>query len=123
MKAMEIGQKMVELCKAGKNMECVETFYDQNIESIEAVAPQEGERIAKGIEAVKGKNQWWQENHEIHSHKVEGPWPHGEEKFAVRFSYDITNKPSGQRMQLDEIAVFTVNEQEKISREEFFYTM
>ena len=74
----------------------------------------------EGIEGVRGKNQWWSENHEIHSVDVEGPWPHGEEKFAVHFKYDITNKPSGQRMQLNEIGVFTV-ENEKVVREEFFY--
>ncbi len=122
MSAFEIGKQLVAFCKEGKNLDSINTLYAENVESIEAAAPPEGERVARGIEAVRGKNQWWSENHEIHSANVEGPWPHGDEKFAVRFSYDITNKPSGQRMQMDEIGVFTV-ENEKVVREEFFYTM
>jgi hypothetical protein len=61
----------------------------------------------------------WRANHEVHSAKVEGPWPHGN-RFAVRFTYDVTNKPSGRRMQMDEIGLFTVDSG-KIVREEFFY--
>ena len=38
----------------------------------------------------------------------------------MRFTYDVTNKPSGRRMQMDETALFTV-ENDKIVREEFFY--
>jgi len=38
----------------------------------------------------------------------------------VRFAYDVTNKPSGRRYQMDEAGVFTV-ENGKITREEFFY--
>ena len=48
-----------------------------------------------------------------------GPYPNGD-RFAVRFAFDITNKPSGKRMQMDEVGLFTV-ENGKITREEFFY--
>lgn len=123
MSAKEIGQKMVALCKEGKNLESINTLYAENIVSVEAAAPpQGGERITEGLEGVRGKNQWRSENHEIHSAKVSGPYPHGEDKFAVRFEYDITNKPSGMRMQMDEVGVFTVKDG-KVIREEFFYDM
>ena len=68
------------------------------------------------------KTQWWSDNHEIHSAAVTGPYPHGEDRFAVRFEYDITNKLSGQRMQMDEVGLFTVDAG-KIVKEEFFYDM
>lgn len=122
MSAKEIGQKLVAFCKEGKNLESINTLYSENIESIEASAGPDGNRIAQGIEAVRGKNQWWSENHDIHSANVAGPYPHGEDRFAVRFEYDITNKPSGQRMQMDEVGLFTV-EGGKIVKEEFFYDM
>ena len=122
MSVKEIGNKLVAFCKEGKNLDAINELYGDNIESVEAVAPPEGERVAKGIDAIRGKNQWWGENHEIHSASVEGPWPHGNEKFAVHFSYDVTNKPSGNRMKLDEIAVYTVDGG-KIVKEEFFYDM
>ena len=49
-----------------------------------------------------------------------GPFPN-EDRFAVRFTFDVTNKPSGQRMTMDEVGLFTVKNG-KIAREEFFYT-
>ena len=103
-------------------MEAIERLYAQNIVSVEAAAPagQGVEREMQGLEAVKAKGKWWEENHEIHNASVEGPWPHGANKFAVRFCYDVTNKPQNQRMKLDEIAVYSV-ESDKIVREEFFY--
>lgn len=122
MSALEIGKKMVALCRQGKNLESVDTLYGENVESIEAVAMPGMDRVAKGIEAVRGKNTWWVDNHEVHSHESEGPYPHGEGRFAVHFRYDVTNKPSGNRMQLDEIGLYTV-EDGKIVREEFFYEM
>ena len=122
MSSREIGKQLVQFCKEGKNLDSINTLYAENIESIEASAGPDGERVAKGIEAVRGKNQWWTENHEVHSSSVEGPFPHGDDRFAVRFTYDITNKPSGQRMQLDEVGLFTI-ENGKIVREEFFYDM
>ena len=51
---------------------------------------------------------------------MSGPYPHGN-RFAVRFVFDITDKPSQKRMTMDEIGLFTV-ENDKITREEFFYT-
>ena len=48
-----------------------------------------------------------------------GPWPH-DNRFIVGFQIDVTNKPSGRRMYLDEVGLYTV-ENGKIVREEFFY--
>lgn len=122
MSVKEIANKLVAYCKEGKNLECVNDLYGENIESVEAAAMGDQGRSQKGIDAIRGKNQWWVDNHEVHSAKVEGPWPHGDEKFAVRFIYDVTNKPSGNRMKMDEIAVYTVDDG-KIVKEEFFYDM
>ena len=123
MSAKEIGQKLVAFCREGKNLESVNTLYAKDVESVEAAPPPSGgDRTTKGIEAVRGKNQWWAENHEIHEAHVEGPWPHGADRFVVRFAYDVTNKPSGRRMKMDEIGVFTVADG-KVVKEEYFYDM
>ena len=90
--------------------------------SVEATDPPEGEREAHGIDAVRGKNQWWVDNHEMHSASIKGPFPHGEDRFCVLFNFDITHKPSGRRMQMEEVGLFTVADG-KVSREEFFYSM
>ena len=86
------------------------------------VGPGSDSREAVGIEAVRGKNTWWEENHEVHSSKTEGPFPHGDDRFAAIFDMDVTMKASGQRMQMHEIGVFHVKDG-KIVREEFFYDM
>lgn len=121
MSVIEISNQLVAFCKEGKNLDSINTLYANDVVSVEAYAPQAGgDRVTEGIDGVRGKNQWWSDNHEIHSASVEGPWPHGDDRFAVRFTYDITNKPSGMRMQMDEIGVFTVADG-KVVREEFFY--
>lgn len=121
MTTSELGKKLVELCKQGKNEEAMKTLYASNIVSVEAGAPPGQSAESAGIEAVIAKSKWWADNHEVHSESVEGPWPHGD-RFIVRFTYDVTNKPSNTRMTLDEGALFTVQDG-KIVREEFFYSM
>jgi len=121
--ALEIGNQLVALCREGKNLEAINSLYADNVVSVEAAEPQQGgQRTMTGIDAVRGKSEWWQNNHEIHSATVTGPYPHGDDRFATRFTYDITNKPMNMRMQMDEIAVYTVAGG-KVVKEEFFYTM
>ena len=121
---LTVGKKLVELCLAGKNMEAVETLYSPAIVSIEVMGSPEMPARQEGLEAIKGKNEWWINNHEIHSASAEGPWPHGD-RFIVRFKYEVTAKAgpmAGQRMTLDEAALYTVTDG-KITQEEFFYNM
>ncbi len=120
-KTMDIAKKYVELCKAHKNHEVLETLFSPDVVSIEAGAPPGKSAESKGVKAVAEKGKEWMASHEIHSANVDGPWPNGD-KFIVRFSYDVTNKPSGKRFQMEEAALFTVAG-DKIVREEFFYNM
>ena len=121
MKAMEIGKKLTELCKQGKNTEALDTLYADDAVSVEAMAPPGGHQEAKGLAAIKAKGEWWLSNHDIHAASVSGPWPHGD-RFIVGFVYDVTHKPSAKRMKLDEVGLYTVRNG-KIVREEFFYDM
>lgn len=45
-----------------------------------------------------------------------------DDQFAVHFAYDVTAKPSGQRFNMAELALYTVKDG-KIVREQFFYHM
>ena len=121
MKTMEIARKLVELCGQGKHLEALDALFADDMVSVEAMAMQGMDREVRGREAVKAKGEWWVNNHEVHSANITGPWPHGD-RFVVGFQYDITNKPSGMRMQMDEVALYTVRDG-KIVREEFFYDM
>ena len=116
MSTMDVAKKLVELCRKGEH---ADTLYAPDAVSVEAVAMPGGEREAKGVAAIRAKGEWWVANHEIHSGNVTGPWPHGD-RFVVGFQYDITHKPSGKRMKMDEVGLYTVRDG-KIVREEFFY--
>lgn len=118
--AKEIGAKLVELCSEGKNMEAVETLYAKDAVSVEAMEGPGFPREVSGRDAILAKGKTWYEMHEVHSSETHGPYPHGDDRFAVRFVVDITNKQSGERMQFDEVGVFEI-QAGKISREEFFY--
>jgi len=121
MTAMEIGKELAALCRQGKNQEAIDRFYSPTVESTEPCAMPGMDRIQKGIQAIKGKNQWWVDNHQIHGGTVEGPYPHGD-RFILYFKYDVTPKQTGQRMTIDETGLYTV-ENGKIAKEEFFYSM
>ena len=122
--AHDVGKKLVELCKEGKFKEAMNSLYGDKIVSVEAGAPPGKSPRMEGIEAVRGKADWWEKNHEVHSVKVEGPWPHGE-RFIVRFTLDVTPRSgpmAGKRFQMDETGLYTVKDG-KVVEEEFFYHM
>jgi ketosteroid isomerase-like protein len=121
MTTLEVGKKLVALCREGKATEAMQTLYDPNIRSVEAVAMGGGPRETTGVAACLEKGKHWQAAHEIHSAKAEGPFPNGD-RFAVFFSYDITQKATGKRLVMEEVAVYTVKNG-KVVAEEFFYDM
>lgn len=110
----EIGKGLVALCRLGRFQEAVETYYGEGVVSVES----NGE-TAEGIEAVRGKGQWWADNFETHSVVVEGPFV-SRSGFAVRFELDATEKATGNRAKMTETAVYDVVDG-KIVREEFYY--
>ena len=116
----KIANAYVNLCKAGKFDECLTELYSKDAVSVEAWAPPGVELVASGLEAIRAKGKGWADVHEIHGFEVSAPYPCGQ-RFAVRFSFDVTNRPSQKRMAMDEIGLFTV-ENGKIVREEFFYS-
>lgn len=120
----EIGKRLVELCNAGKNEQAVNELYSPNCVSVEVHSMPNMPARMEGIDAIKKKNQWWFENHEIHSSGAKGPWPHGD-RFIVLFKIDVTAKNgpmAGKRMQAEEAGLYTVKDG-KIVKEEFFYDM
>ena len=122
--AFEVGQKLVALCKQGKNLEAIDTLYSPNIVSIEVHGDEKMPARMQGLDAIRSKNKWWLENHTVHSGEAHGPYPHGD-RFIVRFNYEVTPKTgpmAGKRMKIDEAALYAVKDG-KITQEEFFYHM
>ena len=123
MSAQKIGHKLVALCQAGKGMEAVETLYADDIVSIEAQDFEGMPARMEGIEAIKGKNQWWYDNHEVHSMTATGPFVgHAPDVFVVEFEIDVTAKTTGERHQMREVGLYTVKNG-KVAQEEFLYLM
>jgi len=121
---LEVGKKLVDLCRRNENVKAVESLYAPNIVSIEATATPVMEQRMEGIAKIKGKNEWWVKTHEVHSSEAIGPFPHGD-RFIVYFKYDVTAKEGpmkGKRMKLEEAGLYTVKDG-KIAKEEFFYAM
>ncbi len=117
---LEVGKQLVDLCNQGKNDDAVETLYHKDIVSVEAASPPSMPAEVRGLAALHERPKWWRDNHTIHSAKHEGPFPNGD-RFIVRFTYDVTSKPMGnKRFTLDEMGLYTV-EDGKIVREEYFY--
>ena len=120
MTTKEVADKLVKLCSEGK-FEDAMALYSPDIVSVEAGAPPGQSRETKGIDGVKAKGQWWVENHEVHSSKVEGPLVAGP-YFTVTFKMEITYKPEAKRFAMEEVALYKVQDG-KIVSEEFFYSM
>jgi len=116
-----VAKELVKLCREGKNMEAIDKLYSKDIVSVEPMGNEQMPAEMKGIEAIKGKNQWWAENNEVHKAEVEGPFV-GDNMFAVHGTYETTFKPTGRRGTMTEMALYTVKDG-KIVREQFFYHM
>jgi ketosteroid isomerase-like protein len=119
MTTQEIANDLVALCQQGKFAESGEKYWAADVLSVEAGAPPGGDPASRGIEAARAKGEWWATNHEVHGVEVEGPYCNGDQ-FVVHFKMDITPKASGQRMTMDEMAVYTLKDG-KIAEERFFY--
>jgi hypothetical protein len=119
MTTQEIGKRYVALCQEGKFDDCLLELYAKDAVSIEAAGSPGMDRIANGLDAIRAKGKDWGQKHLVHSAETTGPFPN-ENRFAVRFNFDVTDKQSGKRMKMDEVGLFTV-EGDKITREEFFY--
>jgi ketosteroid isomerase-like protein len=76
-------------------------------------------REMKGLKAVRQKGESWTENNIVNSCEVEGPFV-GDDKFAVYYNLDVTSKPTGRRVPMEEMALYTVKDG-KIVHEHFFY--
>src|ERR1041385_1435551 len=75
MDTLTVGKRLVELCRQNKNVDAVNELYDKNVVSLEAMEHPPLPARTEGIDAVRKKNQWWLDNHEIHSIDVKGPFP------------------------------------------------
>lgn len=112
----EVAARVTELLREGKQEDVEHDWLATGIESVEGL----GASLSwRGKKAVLAKYRAWEADHEVHETQVEGPWV-GATGFALKFRVDMTQKSTGQRRQMEEIAVYTVRNG-KITREEFHF--
>ena len=124
MGAMEIGQKLVEMVNQGREGEAefVAQCYADAIVSIEGSGSDEMPARMEGIEAIRGKHEWWYNNNDVHGTVAEGPYVgHREDQFVIKFVMDMTPN-DGERTQMTEVGLFTTKN-DKIIQEEYLYLM
>ncbi|MDX2304592.1 MAG: nuclear transport factor 2 family protein [Microscillaceae bacterium] len=117
MTVQEIAQELVDLCRQGKFMEAQEKLYSPNTRSIEPEGTPGND--VRGMDALKAKDKMFNSMFEVHSIDVSDPIVAGN-FFTLRMTLDTTMKESGQRVPMEEIAVYEVNDG-KIVLEQFFY--
>ncbi|MEO0815748.1 MAG: nuclear transport factor 2 family protein [Pseudomonadota bacterium] len=118
----ELAEMTVEYNNTGRSRELLDQIYADTVQSNEAGPMPDGSAGVTGIEALKGKWDWWESANEVHSSKAEGPYYHGDDRFSVIYEIDVTDKASGERVQMREVAVYTAADG-KIVKEEFYYNM
>src|SRR6266853_3088703 len=113
-----VASKFVELCRQGKNFDVMRSMYAPTIVSVEA----DGKQTAGQGPVIK-KSEDWVSDKTFNGETVAGPFFNGAnaDQFAVYFTLDITPKATGKRITREEVAVYTVNKDDKITREQFFY--
>ncbi len=119
MSTTDAAKDILALCKAGKFEECGRKYWAEDVVSIEPGAPPGMDPVARGKAAVEAKGQWWADNHETQNMEVEGPYVNGDQ-FTCRFRMKVKVKATGQIMDMDEHALYTLKDG-KIVEERFFY--
>ncbi|QLY26716.1 nuclear transport factor 2 family protein [Bdellovibrio sp. KM01] len=118
---LAVGKKLVDYCKRNKVVEAINDLYGKDIESREAFETPGMPAESRGIENALKKNKQWEETMEVHSSQIDGPFPL-DDRFAVHFKYDVTDKKTQKKWAMEEVGVYTVKDG-KIVKEEFFYSM
>jgi hypothetical protein len=114
----EVAQTVIGLLRSGAAHDVERDWLAPGIVSVEGV----GASMAwSGKKAVLDKYRGWEADHEIHDMRIEGPWV-GATGFALKYWIDVSQKSTGQRHQMEEIAVYTV-QNGKIVREEFHFAV
>lgn len=116
MTTKEIANLLVNYCRNNQEDKAYQELYSPEITSLEMQEPM---KEVYGFEGLQKKGAWWEENFEVHATEVSDPIV-ADNHFSVKFWMDTTHKPSGQRSQMNEIAVYEVKDG-KIWKEQFFY--
>ncbi len=115
----EIATELVAGCREDRARANLDALYSNDAVSVEATDQGNG-REAVGLDAIRAKHDWWQNNMEVSGGSVSDPMLHGDDRFAVIFEVQGRNRQNGEAFDMTEVAVYHVADG-RILREEFFY--
>ena len=119
MNTSDVAKKWKEMCEQGKNLECINELYAENVVSKE-MPGMPGELIT-GRQNVWNKSKEWLESVEdFHASSISEPVVAGN-FFTAKMGFDCTFKDRG-RQQMEEVCVYEVKDG-KIASEQYFYSM
>ena len=116
MSVQTVARQFVDWCNQGRNFDVMRTMYAPDIVSVEGNG---GE--TKGQQQVIKKSEDWVADKSFDSQVIRGPFFNGPNQFAVHFVQKVTPKATGKQIALEEVAIYTVNRDDKITREQFFF--
>ncbi|MEO5572673.1 MAG: nuclear transport factor 2 family protein [Bacteroidia bacterium] len=117
MTATEVANRLVELCRQGKNMDAIKELYADNIESIEPIGSRHPHTEGKANVMTK-QTEFFSMVEEVHSSEVSNPSV-AANYFTLTMKMDMTLKGRG-RMAMDEVCVYKVLDG-KIVHEQFIF--
>src|SRR3954447_25759655 len=116
MSLQSVAKQFIDLCNQGKNFDVMRTLYAPDIVSVEG----DGHETV-GQQSVLKKSENWVADKSFVFQSIRGPFFNGPSQFAVHFTHKVTPKATGKQITLEEVAVYTVNQNDKITREQFFF--
>ena len=116
MSLQSVAQQFVDLCNQGKNFDVMRTLYSPDIVSVEG----DGHETV-GQQPVIKKSENWVSDKSFDFQSLKGPYFSAPNQFAIHFTHKVTPKSTGKQVTLEEVAVYTVNDSDKITREQFFF--
>lgn len=118
MTTLEIANRLIALCREGKNKDAINELFAENAVSIECNETI-GEKLVNGKFGILEKQDNFANMlEEFHGQEISEPIVGGNH-FSISWSIDVTFKGQ-ERMQMSEICVYKI-ENQKIVSEQFFY--
>jgi hypothetical protein len=117
MSAQDVANRLVLLCREGKNVDAINELYDDDIVSYEPEGSPMKEKVGKQA-VLDATNRWFESVSELHNSYISNPIVAGD-FFACTMKVDATYKEHGRNV-MDELCVFEVRDG-KIVSDRFFY--
>src|ERR1700759_2477671 len=107
MTVQEVAERLVLLCREGRNVDAINEFYDDDIISHEPEGSPMKEKNGKDA-VLDATNRWFDSVQELHNSYISNPIVAGN-FFACTMKVDATYKQHGRNV-MDELCVFEVKD-------------